>query len=76
MDVRRENTDVRWVGFHPLIFFLTFLNVTYFENWYSQDILQKKYFENFLRKSEKTILMKFASFYIKNFHNNESKEVL
>jgi hypothetical protein len=20
MDVRRENTDVRWVGFHPLFF--------------------------------------------------------
>jgi hypothetical protein len=40
MDVRRENTDVRWVGFHPLEYLLLspgqssnlYLNVVHFFN--------------------------------------------
>ncbi len=28
-DVRRENTDVRWVGFHPLFFYLSALLLYY-----------------------------------------------
>ncbi len=44
--------------------------MTFWEIWYSQNILMKNYLEYVSRKSKKEIPLNFVSYYFKNFRKN------